>query len=147
MFGLLLLLHVLGATVWTGGHIILATIILPKALQLQSPETLLAFEEKFERIGMPALLIQIATGLMLVHRLQPNITLWFDMSNPWSHPVMAKLSLLALTLGFALHSRFRVIPTLSAGTLKIMAWHIVPVTIFAVLFVVVGVSLRTGWLF
>jgi hypothetical protein len=31
--------------------------------------------------------------------------------------------------------------------LTALAWHIVPVTIVSVLFVIVGVALRTGWLY
>lgn len=47
----------------------------------------------------------------------------------------------------AASARFRVIPRLTPDTLKTLAWHIVLVTLFAVLFVAVGVSLRTGLLF
>ena len=44
MYGLMLFLHVLGATVWTGGHLVLALGILPQVLRERSPERLLAFE-------------------------------------------------------------------------------------------------------
>jgi hypothetical protein len=77
----------------------------------------------------------------------PDFNQWFDVANPVSHAIMAKLGLLALTVGFALDARFRVIPTLSENTLRVMAWHIVPVTILSILFVFVGVSFRTGWLY
>ncbi len=146
MYGVLLLLHILGATIWTGGHIILSLVILPRVLREKSPEQLLAFESVFEKIGMPALIIQIVTGLMLAHRMLPDVSLWFDFSNPISHVIATKLTLLALTFGFALDARFRVIPALSKDNLQVMAWHIIPVTVFSVLFVVAGVSFRTGWL-
>lgn len=147
MHGLLLLTHILGATVWTGGHIILATVVLPKALKERSTQTLLSFESAFEKVGMPAIAIQVVTGLMLAYRLVPDVCQWFNPANPLAHGIMAKLILLALTVGFALDARFRVIPTLSAKTLTVMAWHIIPVTLFSILFVVVGVSFRTGWLY
>jgi putative copper export protein len=147
MYGLLLLLHILAATIWTGGHIVLSVVVLPKALKHKDLEALLGFESVYEKIGMPALIIQVLTGLILAYRMVPDLTQWFDASNPLSHAIMAKLGLLALTIGFAIDARFRVVPTLSAGTLKVMAWHIVPVTIFSILFVVVGVSFRTGWLY
>ena len=146
MYGILLLLHVLAATIWTGGHIVLCVVVLPKVLKERSPEALLGFESVYEKIGMPALLVQVLTGLMLAHRLVPDVRQWFDMTNPISHAILAKLGLLALTVGFAIDARFRVIPTLSASTLNVMAWHIVPVTLFSILFVIVGVSFRTGWL-
>ena len=147
MYGILLLLHILSATVWTGGHIILATVVLPKVLKERSPEQLLHFESMYEKIGMPALIVQVITGLLLAYYRVPEVSQWFNMSNPTSHPIAAKLLLLALTLGFAIHARFRVIPVLSKDNLSVMAWHIIPVTLFSILFVGVGVSFRTGWLY
>ena len=44
----------------------------------------------------------------------------------------------------ALHARLRLIPDLSAARLPALARHIAGVTVLAVLFVVAGVSLRTG---
>jgi len=147
MYGLLLLLHILAATIWTGGHIVLSVVVLPRVLKDRSPEALLGFESVYEKIGMPALIIQVLTGLLLAHRMVPDFTQWFNQSNPVSHAIMAKLGLLALTVGFAVDARLRVIPNLSPSTLKVMAWHIVPVTIFSILFVFVGVSFRAGWVY
>lgn len=146
MFGTLLFIHILAATIWTGGHIILSVIILPRVLRNRSPEELLQFESAYEKIGMPALILQVITGLLLAYRMLPDLSLWFDFSNPLAHIITAKLSLLALTVAFALDARFRVIPRLSVNNLKDMAMHIIPVTIFSVLFVFVGVSFRTGWM-
>ncbi len=146
MYGLLLALHILAATIWTGGHIVLSVVILPKVLKNKSPEQLLDFESVYEKIGMPALIIQVITGLMLAHRMLPDVSLWFDMSIPLSHGIAAKLTLLALTFMFALDARFRVIPNLSKDNLTDMALHIIPVTFFSILFVLVGVSFRVGWL-
>ncbi len=146
MYGILILLHMLAATIWTGGPIILSVVVLPKVLKEQSPQALLDFESVYEKIGMPALIVQVVTGLMLAHRMLPDIAQWFNAANPIAHSIMAKLALLTLTIGFALDARFRVIPNLSPANLKVMAWHIIPVTLFSILFVVVGVSFRTGWL-
>lgn len=125
----------------------LSVVVLPKVLRESSPEQLLAFESVYEKIGMPALIVQIVTGLMLAHRLEPNVSEWFNMSNPVSHAIVAKLLLLLLTICFAIDARFRVVPVLSENNLKVMAWHVIPVTFFSILFVVVGVSFRTGWLY
>jgi len=122
-------------------------VILPGVLKENSPEQLLKFESVYEKIGMPALIVQITTGLWMAHNLLPDVSQWFNMSNPLSHPIAAKLVLLALTFAFALDARFRVIPKLSVENLRVMAWHIIPVTFFSVLFVVVGVSFRAGWLY
>ncbi|USD67962.1 CopD family protein [Vibrio sp. SCSIO 43136] len=146
MYGLLLTLHLLAATIWTGGHIVLSVVILPRVLKNRSAKQLLEFESVYEKIGMPALIIQIITGLMLAYRMLPDVSLWFDMSIPLAHGIAAKLTLLFLTFALALDARFRVIPKLSEKNLVDMALHIIPVTVLSILFVIVGVSFRAGWL-
>ncbi len=147
MYETLLLLHVLGATVWTGGHLVLALTVLPRVLKHRSTSELMAFESGYERIGIPALLIQVATGGWLAYRLLPDFSQWFVIDNPVSRLVLTKLALLAITVTFAVDARLRVIPRLSEETLDSLAWHIIPVTIVSVVFVVVGVAFRTSWPF
>ncbi len=147
MYGTLLFFHILGATIWTGGHIVLSVVILPKVLREKSPEQLLNFESVYEKIGMPALIIQVITGFLLASRMLPDTGGWFDFSNPLTHALALKFILLALTAGFAIDARLRVIPNLSEKNLSVMAWHIWPVTILSILFVFAGVSFRTGWLY
>ena len=147
MYGYLILAHILGATVWTGGHIVLSLAVLPRVLKENSPERLLEFESAFERIGKPAMLVQIITGLLLAHRLLPDVYLWLDWSNPVSREVGMKLMLLALTILLAADAKLRVLPKLSNKNLWDMAAHIIAVTLLSVLFVIVGVSFKTGWLY
>lgn len=147
MFELSLLLHVLAATIWTGGHIVLSLVVLPRVLRERAPAVLLQFESGYERIGIPALVVQVVTGLVLAHRLLGPDGAWFDWSNPISRGVMLKLLLLATTVGFAIDARLRLIPRLSEENLTALAWHVVPVTLISVAFVFVGVSFRTGWLY
>lgn len=147
MYGTMLLLHILAATIWTGGHLVLAIAILPRVLRERSPARLLEFESAYERVGMPALVVQVATGLWLAHRMVPELSRWLAFGDPVATLVGVKLLLLATTVGFALDARLRLIPKLSEKNLGALAWHIVPVTIVSVLFVVVGVSFRTGWFY
>lgn len=147
MYGILLLLHVLAATIWTGGHLVLALTVLPRVLKEKSPSELLRFESAYERVGIPALLIQVATGVWLAHRMVPDVSQWFALDNPVSRLIGAKLFLLAVTIALAADARLRTIPKLSEDNLTSLAWHIVPVTVVSVLFVVIGVSFRTGWLY
>ncbi|NRP14117.1 MULTISPECIES: CopD family protein [unclassified Aliiroseovarius] len=144
MFYLVLVVHLLGAAVWTGGHIVLATTVLPRALKARDPGILLRFEQGYERVGMPALLAQVASGLWLAHAFVPDIGDWLRFSDPASTGIGVKLVLLAITAGFAVNARFRVIPTLSPDTLPLMGWHIRAVTTLSVLFVLTGAFLRTG---
>lgn len=146
-YNIALTFHVLAATIWTGGHIVLATVVLPTVLKRRSSEDLLRFEAAYERIGIPALLVQVVSGIWLANRLLPGFTGWFEFANPQARLILFKLGLLALTAAFAADARLRIIPRLSDQSLGALAWHIIPVTIISVLFVVVGVAFRTGGLY
>lgn len=144
MYATALFLHVLGATIWTGGHLVLALAWLPRVLRERSPEQLLRFEQGYERIGMPALAVQVLTGLWMAWQMVPGIGAWLSPDTPVARAIALKLGLLLLTALIALHARLRVIPRLSAQTLPLMAWHVAAVTLISVGFVAVGVSLRFG---
>lgn len=146
MRGLLLTLHVLGACVWTGGHLVLAVTVLPRALAHRDPRILRAFEEPFERIGIPALLVQVLTGVWLAGQLAP-VTRWLAFGSALEGRIGVKLLLLGMTVALALHARLRLIPRLDDSRLGFLAVHIVIVTALGVALVVVGVSFRTGALF
>ena len=146
MYALMLFLHVLGATVWTGGHLVLALTWLPRVLRERSPEQLLRFEQGYERIGMPALVLQIVTGLWMAYQMVPSVAQWLSPDTPVARAIALKLVLLLCTALIAAHARLRVIPRLSADTLPLMAWHVAAVTLLSVGFVAVGVSLRFGGL-
>ena len=121
MYSYILLTHILAATIWTGGHLVLALTVLPRALRAHDPGILLNFESGYEKIGMPALLIQIVTGLWMAHLLLPSHADWFSGETLQSRLVMLKLGLLALTAATALDARLRIIPRLTAATLPAMA--------------------------
>ena len=144
MYALMLFLHVLGATVWTGGHLVLALTWLPRVLRERSPEQLLRFEQGYERIGMPALVLQIVTGLWMAYQMVPSVAQWLSPDTPVARAIALKLVLLLCTALIAAHARLREIPRLSADTLPLMAWHVGAVTLLSVGFVAVGVSLRFG---
>lgn len=92
MYRYIILTHILAATIWTGGHIVLATCILPPALQEKSPDLIESFESRFERLGVPALVVQVITGLWLAHNLLPfrklgTSPLSIDTSRPEPDPL------------------------------------------------------------
>ena len=144
LFWLILFLHVMGATIWTGGHLALSFIVLPRALKARDAQILKDFEEGFERIGIPALLVQVASGIWLALQMAPDWRGWFALADPISTAIVVKLSILAATAGFALNARFRVVPKLDARSLPLMAWHVRGVTLLSVLFVATGVFLNNG---
>lgn len=137
----LIILHVLAATVWVGGHLVLAIGILPSVLKDKDVDLLLGFETKYERVGIPALIILVVTGIYMAITYLP-IAQWFNFSNDLSRHISIKIILLGMTIAFAINARFRVIPNLTTNSLKLMAFHIISVTILAVLFLVTGLSFR-----
>lgn len=141
-----LLAHVLGATIWTGGHLVLALGVLPGALHARDPAPVEAFEARYERVGLPALAVQVATGLWMAARVVPP-SRWFDPATPGAPYILAKLALLAATIALAAHARLRIVPTLRAETLGALAAHVAAITAVGVLFVAAGVGLRTGGFF
>lgn len=144
MFASLLILHILGATVWTGGHLVLAIGFLPRALRDKNPAIIEQFESHFEHVGIPALGVQIVTGLWLAHLHLPSVRAWFAFDSITSTQICIKLGLLALTLILAVPARIRIVPRLSEENLPALAFHIIAVTALGVLFVAAGVAFRVG---
>jgi putative copper export protein len=144
-YRLLVALHLLGATVWVGGHLVLSLSVLPRALRARDPGIVREFESGFERLGIPALLVQILTGLWLAYHWAFQVTGWLSPSTPQARLVLIKLVLLTATVALAIHARLRVLPTLEAATLRFLAYHIVAVTLLGVGLLLVGVAIRTGF--
>ena len=144
MYNFILLLHLLGATLWTGGHLVLSLTILPRAMRNKDPDLILQFESGYEKIGMSALIVQIVTGFWLAQRLMPDMAHWFNADDAHSRLILVKLALLIMTILLAAHARLRIIPRLDAGNLNALAFHIIAVTILSVLFVAAGTGFRTG---
>ncbi|GAB4255479.1 MAG: CopD family protein [Vicingaceae bacterium] len=142
MYKTILIIHLLAATIWTGGHLYLALGILPKILITKNIEKLLDFERSYEKIGMPALLVQVITGVYMSLNLL-DFNQWFDFDNHISKHISIKIILLAITVILALIANFKIIPQLhKKNYLTIMAFFIYTVTIISVLFVITGASFR-----
>ena len=145
-YRLFLVLHLLGAALWVGGHLVLSLAVLPRALRTRNPAVILEFESGYERIGIPALLVQVVTGLWLAHHRVPDVASWFSAATLQTQLILVKLALLAATVVLGAHARLRIIPRLDSGNLPLLAWHVVTVTLLGVAFLVVGVAFRTGGL-
>jgi putative copper export protein len=137
MYRLALLLHLIGAAIWTGGHLLLATRVVPRALREQNPEHITAFETTYEPVGIPALIVQVVTGLWMAFG-HYKISL-FEPGSAAHQGVVEKLILLTVIAGLAVHARFFIIPELNGSNLKKMAWHVWLVTALSVLMILAGV--------
>ncbi len=146
LFKILVILHTLGATVWVGGHLVLAITILPGALKHRDPDRIHQFEEHFESFGLAALLLQVITGFWLTWIYFPGFQNFWAFDSFLSRYIGIKLGLLLATLALAVHARFFIIPQLTKETLNSLAYHIVGITTLAVLFVTLGAGIRLGGL-
>lgn len=138
---ILILLHVIGACVWVGGHLVLALSVLPKALREKNPEPVRSFEERFERAGIPALFTQIITGIWIAN-LYVGFRNFFGFENVMYSHVSLKLILLIATLLLAIHARLFIIPKLNADNLSFLALHIVIITLVSLAMLFVGLNFR-----
>lgn len=137
----LVLIHVLGAAIWAGGHLVLSVGFLPKALRERDLSVITFFESRYERIGLPALLVQVITGLWMAAIYVP-VGEWLSLATPHHRFLWIKLGLLFATLVLAIHARLFIIPRLTVDKLPVLAAHIVLVTLLAVTFIITGLSFR-----
>lgn len=144
MHHLLIVIHLLAATIWIGGHLILCLRYLPQALKEHDPNIIRNFESKYEPLGLPALLLLVITGVMLAYRYDVTVSHWFSFSSAIETSVSIKLLLLFSTLLLAIHARIFIIPKLNKDSLNLMAAHIILITIIAVLMLIVGSTIRFG---
>lgn len=141
-----LIVHLLGACVWVGGHLLLLIRYLPQAIKENEPDIVKAFEKKFEPLGLPALLLQIITGILLAYHYNVRIENWFSFSNGIEKVVSTKLMLLLCTLALAAHARIFIIPKLSSRNLTQLGIHILLINIIAIAMLVMGTFIRKGGL-
>ncbi len=52
-------MHVLGAAVWSGGHLVLALVIMPRAKRVGDARVMKELEASFEPLAVPARLAQV----------------------------------------------------------------------------------------
>ncbi|QQS67599.1 MAG: copper resistance protein CopD [Chlorobiota bacterium] len=145
-FHVVLILHIIGASIWAGGHIILLLVFLPKALKEKNFKIIETFEIRFEKIGIPSLISQIVTGVILAYHYNVNFLTWFSFSTPIEKVVSIKLLLLILTLILAIHAKFFIIPKLNNSNLFNLGIHITLITLTAVSMLIIGTFIRFGGL-
>jgi uncharacterized membrane protein len=140
----LILLHVLGATVWAGGHLILSIGILPNALKTKNLNLIVNFEKHYERVGIPALITQVITGTWMALIYVP-FGEWGSLATPHHVNLWTKFGLLLATIVLVIHARFFIIPKLTVEKLSLLAMHIILATLLAVVFVITGLNFRFAY--
>lgn len=91
-----LTLHVLAATIWVGGQIVLAALVGP--LRRAAPESVGPAARAFARVGWPAFAVLIVTGMW-------NLSVGGPLGGAYQVTLLVKLALVALSgVGAALHT-------------------------------------------
>jgi putative copper export protein len=139
-----LVIHLLAATVWVGGHLLLSICYLPLALKKKDPQIILNFERKFEALGMSSLVLLIITGIWMAYDFGVTFETWFSFSGGFQKVISIKLLLLFLTFICAICAQFFVLPNLNQNNIKKMAVIILSVTTIAVTMLILGSTLRYG---
>ena len=74
---IILIIHLLAATIWVGGHLILLLKYVPKAIKSNSLNDITFFRKNFESVGIPSLLILLVTGILMAYHYEITIDKWF----------------------------------------------------------------------
>ncbi|WP_026729670.1 hypothetical protein [Flavobacterium denitrificans] len=141
---IVLILHLLAAAVWVGGHLLLAICYLPTALKKKDPQIILNFEKKYETLGMSSLVLLIITGICMAYDFGATFETWFSFKSGIEKVVSFKLILLFLTFICAICAQFFVLPNLNETNIRKMAVIIISVTTIAVTMLILGSTIRYG---
>ncbi len=139
-----LILHLLAATIWVGGHLFLAIRVLPKALKSKDITLINNFKDLFEPIGLPSLVILVVTGILMAYDFDATFTKWFSFSGAVEKIVSIKLILLFTTVALAVSAQRFEAPKLSVHNLGAFAFHIIAVTVIGVTMLILGSFVRSG---
>jgi len=137
---ILVFLHIIAATIWAGGYIILTITILPKSIRQKSTDLIHNFNKSFHTLSMIALGFQVITGFRLATLLLP-MSKWAEFGNPVALGINTKFFLLILTIIAIIIEK--VYLKKSKG-IRLIAVLIVFITIISLIFIYTGISIRIG---
>jgi putative copper export protein len=94
-----LTLHVLAASIWVGGQIVLVGLVGPA--RRAGPDVPAALARAFARLAWPAYAVLVVTGFWNLSTFH-----WADQSGPWKAVLIAKVVVVAAAgVGSLLHTR------------------------------------------
>ncbi len=144
---ILLIIHLICATIWVGGHLFLAVRILPKALKEKNVSLLKSFKNSYEPFGMPSLILLVITGILMAYNYNVTFNTWFSFSNGIERVVSIKLILLLITACMAVIADRFIFPKLNEKNMYKAGIFIVSVTLIGVAMLVLGSFVRFGGIY
>lgn len=143
---IVLIIHLLAATIWVGGHLLLLLRYVPKAIKSKSIEELSAFRKNFEPVGMPSLFILIITGILMAYDYNITFEKWFLFENSIEKIISVKLILLLISLTLAFITFKFVLLSINKISPFLLYFIIFLVTTIAVFMLILGSLVRVGGL-
>lgn len=143
---IVLIIHLLAATIWVGGHLLLLLRYVPKAIKSKSHEELSTFRKNFEPVGMPSLFILIITGILMAYDYKITFKKWFLFENSIEKIISFKLILLLISLTLAFITIKFVLPSINKVSPFLLYFIIFLVTTIAVSMLILGSLIRVGGL-
>ncbi len=144
MYHIYLIVHLLSACVWLGGHLLLSFQYLPAAYKYQDVSIITKFEEKFETIGIPALGFLVLTGILMAIHYGVYPSQWFAFNGKLETTISSKLTILLTIVLLAVHARIFIIPKLTFKSLNWLTLHVVLVTLLSISMLILGSFVRFG---
>ena len=141
---ILLIIHLICATIWVGGHLFLAVRILPKALKEKDISLLRNFKNSYEPFGMPSLILLVITGIWMAYDYNVTLSTWFSFSNAIERVVSIKLILLLCTFCLAVIADRVIFPKLNEKNIYKATIFICLVTLISIAMLVLGSFFRYG---
>ncbi len=141
---ILLIIHLITATIWVGGHLILLIRYVPKSLKLKKIYPINNFRKNFEPIGMPSLLILLFTGVLMAYDYDITITKWFSFKGGVETIISLKLFLFLITITLALSAVKFIFPNLKEKPTFVLIVFITIVTLIAITMLILGSFVRQG---
>jgi hypothetical protein len=109
-------------------------------------EILLDFERKYEKIGIPALLLMVITGVWMSYQFGIGFFKLVSFFESYRNCDFLEIDFTSDNCIVCNQCKFFVIPKLTAKTLPLMAFHILSVTTIGVLMLLLGSFVRYGGL-
>ncbi len=140
----LIILHILGASIWIGGMLIMALGALPKAKKANDASLLKNYEGSFHILGMIAITIQFLTGFRLAMIYAGGMKGLFDFSNHAAVLFMWKLVIVLLSAGLFVVFKKKTLSNLDNNNISSASAIVWIIAVLAIAQMVLGLGFSRG---
>lgn len=140
----LIILHILGASIWIGGMLIMALGALPKAKKANDASLLKNYEGSFHILGMIAITIQFLTGFRLAMIYAGGMKGLFDFSNHAAVLFMWKLVIVLLSAGLFVVFKKKTLSNLDNNNISSASAIVWLIALLAIAQMVLGLGFSRG---